>query len=836
MKPTCICIHGHFYQPPRENAWIDDIERQESAYPFHDWNERIYHECYRPNARSRIFNDRGQIVGIVNNFERMSFNIGPTLMSWLEAKHPKTYQSILEADKLSCKDHQGHGNALAQVYNHMIMPLANRRDKVTQVRWGLADFKRRFGRDAEGMWLAETAVNEETLEVLAEEGVRFTVLAPHQAESVRVLSRDDKAPWHDVPHGTIDPRRPYRCFLKKDPARYVDIFFYDGPISKAIAFDDLLKDTKHFMTRLESAVRPPDNGVETQLIHAAADGETFGHHKAWGNQALAYLLFHEAEARGYRIVNYGEFLAENPPVYEARLKAGELGEGTSWSCAHGVRRWKQHCGCRGDGPSEWRQDWRKPLRESLDWLRDQLAEHYEKKGAALLKDPWRARDEYIQVVLDRSGNQIQDFIDNHAVKKMTPQEISLCLKLLELQRYAMLMYTSCGWFFTELSGIETVQIMQYAARACQLALQTDGGSFEDDFLNRLAEAKSNVAALKDGRGVYEQLVRPRVASIHHMVGYYAIGAIFENYYPQGDTLNLYCFQLNVEHRRKEVFGNLIVHVGRVKVRSRITLEESDCVFAAVQIGLYDFRCSMKPFQSARDYDKLEASIFEGLHGLHLFDFLKKLDDLFGEASFGLKDLLLEDRLKTVSILTQSQIQKVSRFYERIYEENRPIHAIYSNVNLPVPEEFRYAAEHVLSRRLNELIQTWFEHGALLRKAGPLHHLMETARSYRVQINTKETALFMAEELVRRIREFAVKLDPKLIRECVTIHKVARQLGLELECQAGQDDLFFLMKNWSSGAVLLPDFIKPHWDLLILLTRRLGLSVQGFRKAAASKAG
>lgn len=830
MKPICICIHGHFYQPPRENAWIDEIERQESAYPFHDWNERIYHECYRPNSRSRIFNDRGQIVGIVNNFERMSFNIGPTLMSWLEAKHPKTYQSILDADRLSRQAHHGHGNALAQVYNHMIMPLANRRDKVTQVRWGRADFKRRFGRDAEGMWLAETAVNGETLEVLADEGVRFTVLAPHQAEAIRLIERKENSVWLDVPHGSIDPRRPYRFFTKKDPSKFVDIFFYDGPISKSVAFDDLLKDSKHLMTRLESAVRSGD--AENQLIHIAADGETFGHHKAWGDQALAYLLFHEAEARGYRIVNYGEFLAENPPAYEVRFKAGENGEGTSWSCSHGVGRWKQHCGCRGDGPAEWRQDWRKPLRESLDWLRDGLAEHYEKKSSGLLKNPWLARDEYIRLVLDRSEKSVRDFMESHGVKKMTPDEISLCLKLMELQRYAMLMYTSCGWFFTEISGIETVQIMQYAARACQLALQTEGASFETDFLTRLSEAKSNVPTLKDGRGVYEALVRPRVASLHHMVCYYAIGAIFENYYPQEDELDLYCFHLKVVHRRKEIFGSLIVHAGRIKVRSRITLEESDCLFAAVQVGLYDFRCSLKPYQEGVDYEKLEAAIFEGLRGMHLFDFLKKIDDLFGEASFGLKDLLLEDRLKTVTILTQSQIEKVTRFYERIYEENRPMHAIYSNVNLPVPEEFRYPAEHVLSRRFNDLIRAWFDQGFSLRRAAAIHQLMETAQSYRVNVNTKDASLFMADELVRRIREFAVKLDPKLIRDCVNIHKVARQLGMELDCQAGQDDLFFLMKNWSSGTVALPDFIKPHWNLLILLMRRLGLSVHGIRKVTA----
>lgn len=828
MKSICICIHGHFYQPPRENAWIEDIEKQESAQPFHDWNERIYHECYRPNTRSRIFNDRGQIVNIVNNFTRMSFNLGPTLMSWLETKHPETYKRILEADKISVTEHQGHGNALAQVYNHMIMPLANRRDKITQVRWGLEDFRRRFGREPEGMWLAETAVNEETLEVLAGEGIRFTVLAPHQAEAVRPLDGE----WQDVSGGSIDPRHPYRYFLKSDPSKFIDIFFYDGPISKAIAFEDLLKDAKHLMGRLESAMHHGDSAP--QLIHIAADGETFGHHKAWGNRALAYLLFHEAQARGYRLVNYGEFLAENTPAHEVRLKAGENGEGTSWSCAHGVNRWKQHCGCRGDGPAEWRQDWRKPLRDALDVLRDKLAGHYEKKAGHWLKNPWEARDAYIKVVLNRSEDELSAFFSQQAGKKLTEADKTACLKLLEMQRYAMLMYTSCGWFFTELSGIETVQILQYAARACQLSHETGAEGFEEEFLKNLSAAKSNVAFFKDGRDVYDQLVRPRIATLEHIVVYYAIGSIFENYYPQDEQLPIYCFDLNVLHRRKETFGNLIVHVGRVQVRSRVTREAKDLIFAAVQIGLYDFRCTVRPFRNVTEFIRMEQAVFESLHHLHLFDFMKKVDDLFGQACYALKDLLLEDRLKIVAILAKSQIEKVSRFYERIYEDNRPMHAIYNTVNLPVPEEFRYAAERVLNGRLNELIRQWASQGFSLRKAAPLRQLLDTAQSYRVQVSTKEAAFFLEEELVKRTREFVTSLDPQLIRDCVHIHKVARQLDIDLDVQAAQDALFFLMKSWSTGNARVPEPVREHGEMLIQLMRRLGLSVQEFRKVLTAK--
>ncbi|HEY9762282.1 MAG TPA: glycoside hydrolase, partial [Trichocoleus sp.] len=242
-----VCIHGHFYQPPRENPYLNTVELQPSASPFHDWNERIHHECYRPNAFARILNDRGEVIRIVNNYEYISFNIGPTLMSWMENYDPITYQRILEADRRSCDRFGGHGNAIAQVYNHIIMPLANRRDKYTQIRWGKADFRRRFGRDPEGMWLAETAVDGETLEALVDEGIRFIILAPSQVQRCRPMAHGDHSAgeWHEVGGGQIDPSRPYRCFLKDangnpHPERFLDVFFYDGPISRDMGFNDVL--------------------------------------------------------------------------------------------------------------------------------------------------------------------------------------------------------------------------------------------------------------------------------------------------------------------------------------------------------------------------------------------------------------------------------------------------------------------------------------------------------------------------------------------------------------------------------------------------------------------
>lgn len=491
-----ICIHGHFYQPLRENPWIETIEPEASAHPFHDWNERIAEECYARNAASPILAADGRILETVNNYAKISFNFGPTLLAWLKRHRVDVYRAVLQADRESCKRHAGHGSALAQAYGHAILPLADRRDKITQVRWGIEDFVRHFGRRPEGFWLPETAVDVETLDVLAGEGLRFTVLAPHQAQAVRPLGAPD---WRVLNGSGIDPRRPYGVRLPS--GRSIAVFFYDGALSQAVAFERLLDSGDAFRDRLLAAFT--DDGDEPQLVHIATDGETYGHHHRFGDMALAYALHRIESENGVRITNYAAFLAAHPPTLEAEIR-----ENTSWSCAHGIERWRGACGCATGAHPEWSQAWRGPLRDALDWLRERLASGYEELGQTLLRDPWVARDAYIRVIADRSPSAWRRFLADHARRDVSEGEKLTTLRLLELERHALLMYASDGWFFDDPSGIETVQILRHAARAVELGGELLGLDLEPEFLARLEAAKSNLSDQGTGRDIYERSVRP----------------------------------------------------------------------------------------------------------------------------------------------------------------------------------------------------------------------------------------------------------------------------------------------------------------------------------------
>jgi alpha-amylase/alpha-mannosidase (GH57 family) len=490
-----ICVHGHFYQPPRENPWSGVIEQQRSAAPFHDWNQRIASECYAPNAQTQILNNTNHAIRTVNNYAQISFNFGPTLLSWMERQAPQAYQAILEADRISMERFSGHGSAVAQAYNHMIMPLANPRDKQTQVIWGIKDFEYRFGRKPEGMWLPETAVDIKTLEVLAQHGIVFTILSPGQAKKVKKIN---ERKWVDVSEGTIDTQRPYLCRLPS--GKKVNLFYYNGAVSNEVAFGGLLENGVNFANRLVNEY--PESQQKNRLAHIANDGESYGHHHAFGNMALAYMLHYIESNQLAKITIYGEFLANNPPEDEVQIK-----EDTSWSCYHGVERWKSHCGCRLDAKAQTTQEWRKCLRETLDWLRDGLVPLYEDIMASFCRDPWEARNSYIDLLLNLSPENKGRFFKDACKSTLTDNDKVKIISLLEMQRYAMLMYTSCGWFFDDISGIEALQVLQYAARALQLAKEAGGADFEGEFLERLNAAKSNNAEMKNGKDIYNTYIK-----------------------------------------------------------------------------------------------------------------------------------------------------------------------------------------------------------------------------------------------------------------------------------------------------------------------------------------
>jgi alpha-amylase/alpha-mannosidase (GH57 family) len=693
-----VTVHGHFYQPPRENPYLNAIERQPSAAPFHDWNERIHYECYRPNAFARILSDRDELIGIVNNFEYLSFNIGPTLMSWLEHHDVEVYQQILDADRRSSERLNGHGNAIAQVYNHIILPLANERDKTTQIRWGKADFRSRFGRDPEGMWLAETAVDYATLEALVAEGIRFIVLAPSQAQRCRPLPTSDNPDpqWIEVGGGQIDPIQPYRCYLKGSEVAsshcplpnspYIDIFFYDGPISRDMGFNDVLSSSHHLAGRISQAVRGDHRPA--QLIAVATDGETFGHHKGGTEKALAYAFTEEFPERGWTVTNFAHFLSLNPPSWEVELKPV-----TAWSCSHGVDRWQENCGCGGGG--SWHQEWRKPLRHSLDWLRDQLSKVYEETGKALFRDPWTARDEYIQIILDRSPSTINRFLSSHQTHKLSAAEKVDALRLLEMQRHTLLMYTSCGWFFDELSRPEGTQVLRYAARALELAGDVAGVQLEKAFVKRLAAAPSNVDLFQDGAEVYRQLVIPAQISLEQVAAHYAITSLFTAY-PREQRV--YCYATHQMDYQLQRLGSLTLAVGLIQLTSEITRESNTLVFAVLHLGGWDFHCCIQPFSGRRAYSQVKEQLFEAIKQASAAQTILAMSRLFGDQSYSLHNLFAEERHRLMRLLSRETLTRLDQLYTQVYRDNYGVLMAFHRDGLEAPQELQVAAEVAITHR------------------------------------------------------------------------------------------------------------------------------------------
>jgi alpha-amylase/alpha-mannosidase (GH57 family) len=768
-----IVIHGHFYQPPRENPWLESVEVQDSAAPYHDWNERVTAECYAPNTAARRVDEQNRVLDIVNNFEKISFNVGPTLLTWLASYRPDVYGKILEADRASVAARDGHGNALAQVYNHMIMPLASRRDKVTQVRWGLDDFRARFGREPEGLWLPETAVDDESLEVLAEAGLKFTILAPHQALRVRPVGTDD---WQETGDG-IDPSRAY---LWRGPRGLtLAIFFYDGHISRAIAFQRLLERAENLVGWLNAAFS--DARDWPQLVHCATDGESYGHHSRFGEMALAAAVQQIEADESVTLTNYGAFLAAHPPTHEV-----EIHERTSWSCAHGVERWRADCGCRTRG--DWHQRWRAPLRETLDWLRDQIDPFFEARASAHLKDPWAARDAYVSVVLDRSPERLEEFFAAHARAPLDAAARVEARRLLELQRHRLLMYTSCGWFFDEISAIEPVQILRYAAMALQYLNDLGGGRLEDEFVRRLGTAPSNVPEVRDGAEVYRRLIRPTVVSLSRVVAHYAIAGFREPY--DADT-RVYAYRVRRLDEARATAGPTSLCIGHVRVSAEMTGETREAVYAMLHFGGSDFSCGVRPWDDQTAYDTMKADLLgRGARG-SVADLVRGLDEHFTGELASIGHLFLDERRRVLSEIIRATLAHHEETYGKIWEESRKLVHHLREVDVPIPDALALAARHVLEQQIIAALEPLPELGAIPER---VFAVADEARTLGLSLDLSPLRSVVHQAVGRALDAIAEEPSTENVARATALIEGARSLQIRSGHWATQNHFFRLWQD------------------------------------------
>jgi alpha-amylase/alpha-mannosidase (GH57 family) len=751
-----VAIHGHFYQPPRENPWLETVEVQDSAAPYHDWNERITAECYAPNTAARRVDEANRIIDVVNNFGKISFNVGPTLIAWLERHAPDIYRKILAADRASVAARDGHGNAIAQVYNHMILPLASRRDKVTQVAWGLADFRARFGREPEGMWLPETAADSETLEVLADAGVKFTILAPDQAV------------------GQVDPSRAYRW--RGPRGHELALFFYDGPVSRAIAFENLLEDGKRLAARLLGAF--DDTRARAQLAHVATDGESYGHHRRFGEMALAAAVRQLESTPDVTLTNYGAFLAAHPPTNEI-----EIHEGSSWSCPHGVERWRSDCGCRFRADTQ--QHWRGPLRDTLDWLRDEIDAFYETRAAIWLKDPWEARDDYIGVILDRGPGRLDEFFARHQRLALDSTARLEACRLLELQRNRLLMYTSCGWFFDELSAIEPVQILRYAAMALQYLADLGGPRLEDEFVRRLAAAPTNVPAYPDGAAVWKRLIRPAVVDLRRVIAHYAITGLVEE---RPDDAAVYAYRVQRVDETHEAYGGTALRVGHVRVSSTITGEVRDATYAVLHFGGHDFSCGVRAWESPRAYEAMKTDLVGRYARYTLADMVRGMDEWFPGEGFSLRDLFLDERRRVLASVTRTMLDKYEETYRRIWDENRKLVHYLRQADAPIPEALALVARHVMSRELLDELSS-VEGDADHALPERLFDLANEASALRLTLDLSDGRATITRMVTRALDAVADAPTAQRVAAALALIEGANRLGLRYGLWATQNRFF-----------------------------------------------
>ncbi|KAA6463340.1 DUF3536 domain-containing protein [Acidobacteria bacterium AB60] len=797
MPPTkrFVCIHGHFYQPPRENPWLETVETQDSAAPYHDWNERICAECYATNGAARIVNTRNQITRIFNNYARISFNLGPTLLSWIKENAPRTYRMVLDGERRSRKNFKGHSSAMAQVYNHVIMPLANRRDKITQIRWGIADYQSHYGIPPEGMWLAETAADTETLELLAQHGIKFTVLAPHQCRRIRSLKNGED--WTLTPNASVDTTHPY--LIRFDSGVSMAIFFYDGPTSRAIAFEGLLNSGDNLAGRLKAGFL--DN-QQPQLVHVATDGESYGHHHKHGEMALAYALRLLEDDKNVKLSNYGSFLAQFPPEVECQIV-----DNTSWSCVHGVERWRSNCGCNG-GRQGWNQLWRAPLRKALDHLRDALLPLTEQEGAKLFKDVWQARDAYIEVVLDRTQETVDHFLREQQHHRLNDAERTRALELMEMQRHAQLMYTSCGWFFDDISGIETVQIIAYAARVLQLAQRLFGAEaarLEPEFLETMVLARSNDAKAGDGARIYKEKIGALALGLEQVAAHYAISSIFSSF---AEEIELFCY--HVRRLSYDIFtsGRGRLAVGRVRITSIITGEEQSFSFAVLHFGDQNITAAVKGYAAA-DAASFEAFMAQAGEHVVRADFpevIRLIDRYYGHVDYSLTSLFTDEQRRIVKLILNSTLWNIESSLTTIYEDHASLLHYLSQAGLPKPPALTLAAGFAVNAGLRRALEGDPIDQALLRS------FLTLAKADQVQLETVTLSYIADQRMKRAMIELQMSSgSADMLERALNLARILVELPFDLNLWQAQNIWYEILRSSGYALTSLSPEDRPAWD-------------------------
>jgi alpha-amylase/alpha-mannosidase (GH57 family) len=795
-----VCIHGHYYQPPRENAWLETVEEQESAHPWHDWNARINHECYAPNAAARILDESGRIYKIRNNYNRISFNFGPTLLSWLEDNDPQAYELILLADQKSSVRFGGHGSALAQVHSHLIMPLCNYRDKVTQVAWGIKDFEYRFKRKPEGMWLAETAVNTETLEVLAAHDIKFTILAPRQAKAIR---KKDGNTWVPVQTESIDTRHPYWCNLPS--GRKIALFFYNGSVSQAVAFERILNSGKGFAERILTIL--DKEPTSPQLAHIATDGESYGHHHRFGEMALADALNYIEDTGKAKLINYGQFLELFPPEYEVQIH-----ENSSWSCVHGIERWRSDCGCNS-GRAGWHQRWRKPLRDAFDGLRDKLIPVFEHESVRLLRDPWAARNDYIDILLHQHDEGvIRKFFQKHALRTLSEQERTTVLRLMAMQRQAILMYTSCGWFFDEISGIETNQILQYALRAMDYAQDLGLVSLHEDFEQKLSLAPSNVFI--NGAESYKHHVVPTRVTLERVAMHFAVASLFEDD-PEG--LDLFNYTASVGFFEKIEAGTPQLAGGRLHIRSKITGYERDFCFAVLYMGQQHIIGNISETMNASTFEEMWALTSEAFRSANMGEVIGALQQYFGPEKFTLSSLFKDERGKIIREITESGMLVAESNFKNVFNDNYQLMSGLQAERLQIPDTWRNVAAYVLNTELLDFFT--FKETIDPRK---LRRIAEDIKRWQIKlIDLEAVQLAVSNRIFSEVNNLNLEVTPLArvhwLNEVIQV--IHTQTDLKLSIWRSQNVFYLFTKGYRKGQwVFANEEWKKAFELLAELLK------------------